>query len=434
LVLPSFFFSYTFSQSLTSRNFNYRIEQILYDTGFNWKDLSSIGLSRKRTNLNGKSNLGISFNSHKIQLEGMARFYFKNKFYSFIDFQSSPLSVNYIERYNNFKIGNISGFGFLNDWSHVQIGRDCENWGSGNDISIGLSNKSNPYDYFMLGSNYGRVRVNFIYGIMETIDSRIKKYITARGLEWSNQKNLIIGITETVIYSGINRSFDLAYLNPIGSHLEIELNNRLNEVGTHAANAIWQLHFDYFFKNKSRISFNYLIDEFVFDKNIEIGKEHGNALSCKYVFSFFNSKSKIWNMYVSYFKIGTPTFRHGDGANNFVLSGKPLGWQYGSDGNQINFGSTFSNKQKFIYILDFGTVKLGEESILFRPNDPYSDYKKGKFPSGKVKTISYIKFELLFKVKNYLEINFSVAQNKFLYPKNKTQFEIGLYYNFSKFY
>ena len=34
-----------------------------------------------------------------------------------------------------------------------------------------------------------------------------------------------IGFSETVIYSGENRSIDIGYLNPMSSHLEIELNN-----------------------------------------------------------------------------------------------------------------------------------------------------------------------------------------------------------------
>ena len=31
-------------------------------------------------------------------------------------------------------------------------------------------------------------------------------------------KNKIIGLSETVIYSGSQRSLDFGYLNPIGSH------------------------------------------------------------------------------------------------------------------------------------------------------------------------------------------------------------------------
>ena len=63
------------------------------------------------------------------------------------------------------------------------------------------------------------------------LKTNINRYITARGFEWTNKKSLIIGFSETVIYSGENRSFDIGYLNPISSHLEIELNNRLNIIG-----------------------------------------------------------------------------------------------------------------------------------------------------------------------------------------------------------
>ena len=44
--------------------------------------------------------------------------------------------------------------------------------------------------------------------------------------EWTNRSWLIIGLSETIIYSGENRSLDIGYLNPIGSHLEVEMNNR----------------------------------------------------------------------------------------------------------------------------------------------------------------------------------------------------------------
>ena len=55
-------------------------------------------------------------------------------------------------------------------------------------------------------------------------------------------------------------------MNPISSHLEIELNNRLNIVGDRNSNAVWQAHLDYLIMNNFRFSLNYLIDEFVIDK------------------------------------------------------------------------------------------------------------------------------------------------------------------------
>ena len=47
---------------------------------------------------------------------------------------------------------------------------------------------------------------------------------------------------------------DIGYLNPIASHLEIELNDRLNRIGGHNANAVWQLHIDLLTKYNSRLS------------------------------------------------------------------------------------------------------------------------------------------------------------------------------------
>ena len=90
-----------------------------------------------------------------------------------------------------------------------------------------------------MASDYGKVRVRYIYGFLENIDNNINRYITARGLEWTNKRSFIIGFSETVIYSGINRSMDLGYLNPISSHLEIELNNRLNIIGDGNSNALF---------------------------------------------------------------------------------------------------------------------------------------------------------------------------------------------------
>ena len=55
-------------------------------------------------------------------------------------------------------------------------------------------------------------------------------HIIGRGIEWNNHKNIILSLSELVVYSGINRPIDFAYLNPLSSHLEIELNDRQNKI------------------------------------------------------------------------------------------------------------------------------------------------------------------------------------------------------------
>ena len=84
-----------------------------------------------------------------------------------------------------------------------------------------------------------------IHGLLERKNNHINRYVNARGLEWTNKKSFIIGFSEMIIYSGMKRRMDIAYLNPILTHLEVELNNRSNYNGLLNANAVWQLHLDW---------------------------------------------------------------------------------------------------------------------------------------------------------------------------------------------
>ena len=54
--------------------------------------------------------------------------------------------------------------GYQNDWVKLQYGKGRENWGAGNNIAIGLNQSSEPYNYFVLGSDYGNVRVKYVHG------------------------------------------------------------------------------------------------------------------------------------------------------------------------------------------------------------------------------------------------------------------------------
>ena len=295
------------------------------------------------------------------------------------------MDINKLKDNNSqFNVLN-SGFGYRNNWVLLKISKDRESWGSGRDIQLALSETSDPYNYLTIASDYGSLRVKYIHGFLETTNNLVNRFITARGLEWTNKKSLIIGLSETIIYSGFNRSFDLGYLNPISSHIEVELNNRLNLVGDNNSNAVWQFHLDALVKKNIRLSLNYLIDEFVFDPDLEIGKEHGYAYSLSISKKINNYKNKDFLIYSNYIHIGTPTFRHGNGENNFINNMYPTGWFVGSDSKQFSLGCNYSNKSSVLFSLNSGIIYSGDESIRNRPLDPYSDYIKGPYPSGNVK-------------------------------------------------
>ena len=296
---------------------------------------------------------------------------------------------------------NQSVMGFQNSWATVQINRGVENWGSGHNIQLALNENSDPYNYFLLASNYGKIRVRYIHGFLERIEGNVNRYVSARGLEWTNNESFILGFSETIIYSGENRPIELGYLNPISSHLEVELNNRLNLIGNSGANAVWQLHLDYLYKKRFRVSLNLLYDEFVIDPKIEIGKENGRAFSSRLSYTPIFIDDKLLTLYSSYIYVGTPTFRHGNGANNFINNGKPLGWPKGSDSQDISLGISYMKKNKFITSTSIGYIQVGDESINNRSYDPYLDYQKGSFPSGKIVSQYYLHAEISNDIFNY---------------------------------
>mgnify|MGYP001312643058 CR=1 FL=1 len=409
-------FSVLFSQPVPSYNIISQSRELLFDAGENWELLSIFGPIRfknkqqkdKKTILKMEGIIGLNNKNNIYSAYYSGHFDFKNNYYGY----SYPKLNIKTYQYKTGKIladytrmgKNLSGIGFQNNWVCLQISTGQQSWGAGNDIELALSNNSSAFDYFLLASDYGKVRVRYVHGFLEKIQENINRYITARGFEWTNKKSLIIGFSETVIYSGENRPIDIGYLNPISSHIEIELNNRLNIIGEKNANAVWQLHFDWMLNKRTRFSANYLFDELVLDPKIEIGKEHGKAYSLRLGYTPLFSSNHLLSLYSRIVHIGTPTFRHAVGANNFVQNGRPLGWQKGSDGKDISIGLNYFNQKNIRFSFLTGFFETGDENILNRVFDSYSDYLKGSFPSGEIYKTIYFDTFIRYWWKPYVSI------------------------------
>ena len=296
---------------------------------------------------------------------GSAYATFKNHFYSYLSNYHS--SSNFMQ--NKFK------FGFQNEWVCLQIGRNNEHWGAGDNLQLVLSNDAGYYDYFMLSSDYGNIRVKYIHGFLESIDNGVNRYLNAKGIEWTDKKSLVISLSEIIIYSGLGRHLELGYLNPMSSHIEIELNDRLTQQEGGQANAVWQFSLDYIFKDKLRFSSNIVYDEIVFDPHIETGSKNRKGYSIGLVIPIIDLKNYNIDLHSSIISIDTPTFRHGaSGYTNFSNQYKPLGWTYGSDSKEFKAGLSFFNKNNLIIKSEVGKRKIGPESLLKKPYAPYFEH------------------------------------------------------------
>ena len=449
-----YFFNYnfTFAQEMTSDFFDYKYNSIIYDSNLNdWNNKTSFGPLRYQdsnfkfeTEELGDSfklyrTYGLNLNLYNYNLYAFQHISYKSKFYSFLYFRIVNEDDNH-PRYtgiarNKSRAGfnsgetDFAGFGYQDEIFLLQFGRGRQSWGVGNDIKIVLNENSPSYDYGLFGLKFGNYRFRYFHGFLENIDLN-NRYINGRGVEWNNYNNLLLSISEIVIYSGLDRPMDFSYMNPVSSHLEVEFNNRQNKLGVDSGNAVWQLAIDYKLKSNIRIMSNFIIDELVLDKiQLDSNKTNGLAFSSKIIWCplFIPENS---NIFMSYIYVGTKTFRHEIGYNNFVQRGAPLGWAHGSDGYEFNLGSDIIFNEKILMQMKLGKRSNGENSILDLSYSPNEDYLRGPFPSGQKDNIHFLFYRIDWKINKNLFIFTSIDYSSSSKTNNNSKINVGI--NLSK--
>ena len=432
-----------FSQEIPAEFRAFQLRKLFLEIGNDWDDKTIFGPIRyDHKNITSDSlmvnaRFGTRVFNNKKMLYGYGHFTFKKNYHGYLYprivdspkqfYRYSGISRD-IERWG-FTSGetDISGISFQNDWMIFQFGRGRQSWGAGNDIQLCLSENSNPYDYGLLDLDFGKLRVRYFHGYLETDSLAYNRYITGRGIEFNNGKYLIFGLSEVIIYSGKNRPIDFAYFNPMSTHLEIELNDRQNNIGTGTGNGVWQLSVDYKPLEKIRLSGNYLFDEFTLDKQqTDDGKGSGRAFSIKSTYQIFYNKQSILSCFASIITVGTNTFKHQDGNNNFVQRSKPLGWNIGSDSKETKIGLNGVYNNKLIVEIEYGIQELGENNFVNNAYSGYTDYSDGPFPSGMVENVYFGSSRLQWWVNSYFSVITNLRYNNSNLDGNNLELNIGI--------
>ena len=406
-ILKLVFLNFLFSQEIPNEHFEFQLRKLYAEIGYDWNANTTFGPLRYNHNHSDIDSLKINARFGTFIAKNQKMFYayghftFKKYFHGYLyprivdnpdNFRGYSGITRNISR-GGFTSGetDISGISFENEWMIIQFGRGRQSWGAGNDIQLPLSEEANSYDYGMLDLDFHKLKVRYFHGYLETDSNSVNRYITGRGIEWNNNKNFLLGLSEIIIYSGKDRPIDFSYFNPISTHLEIELNDRQNRSGIDGGNGVWQLSLDYLIMNNLRFSCNYLFDEFVLDKEQKNeGKGSSRAYSFKTVYTPIRKENSSLLCHLSIISVGTNTFRHGKGNNNFVQRGAPLGWTIGSDSRQINLGFDWLYQKRIITNLNIGIRNIGEKNFINNLYDPYTDYLDEPFPSGDVENIKYM--------------------------------------------
>jgi hypothetical protein len=173
------------------------------------------------------------------------------------------------------------------------------------------------------------------------------------------------------------------------------LNQRVNRPGNLSGqNAIWQLVLDWMPVQGLRLSSNLLADEVVLDKfERDEGKPHSLAYQGRLSWSGMTTKRLAYTVFTEYTQVGTYTLRHGEGGNNFVSRGFPLGTELGSDGDRWLFGVRFVMRSRLITTISIGKKRSGEQNLLQNLYEPYSQFVDVPFPSSVVNETTFFRWE-----------------------------------------
>jgi hypothetical protein len=407
-------------QEIPNDYFDRKIKYFQHSIGKNWESNSTLGPLRYQdldnfiindSLIKNKIIFGLKSVNNDILISADSNLRFKKYFYlfyklnstnnaeSFTSFSGNPRKKRRFNYLNSIEV-DYSGIGFENHFALLQFGRGRQSWGAGSKSLLILNALSPVYEYGLLGFKLGNIKMKYFHGFLESInrsEGNFNRYIYGKGLEWSNGKNLLISFSEVGVYQGLDRPMDLSFLNPLSNHIEIELNSRQNKQGNNQ-NAIWQLSLDKYAYQKIRLSFNFLIDELTLDnEGNEIGESHLLALSGSMNYLIKNSEEFYYLINSSLNLIGTHTYRHQYGLNNFVSKGNVLGSEFGSDISTFELGlKMIKNDNSFIFDINYKNNLSGSNNILLNPYGPNEDTFRESFPSGRAeKTESFnLKFEI----------------------------------------
>ena len=172
-----------FSNEILESSFDNVTKEVKFDAGLNWENNSVFYEYRYNLfDLKLSKNLKNSIFGFRASKE-------QNLFYSYNNFKLKNhfnIYLNYFidDEKKNSSFESITGLRFSNEWLYVSYGKGAQGWGTNYDITIGVNQNSEPYDYGTLGLDFGYLKVKYFHGFLEkdtVSNNRFIKFINFLG-------------------------------------------------------------------------------------------------------------------------------------------------------------------------------------------------------------------------------------------------------------
>ena len=216
----------------------------------------------------------------------------------------------------------------------ILFGRDFQRWGIGNAGTLLISDYSRPMDQLYAELRVGPVELSFLAAELDKVDNR-KRFISAHRVDIRINNSLNIGVSEMLIYGGVNASPLAAFTNPAlvlhGENINDE-NNLANTLGS--IDLLW------YPKINWRLSAALLIDDIQLDNKIigdlepnEIGVIFGVRTANPFNFDGVD----VWAEYV---RITNRTYTTPNIEETLIHRNRPIGYFRGNDFDSWEFGGS----------------------------------------------------------------------------------------------
>ncbi len=337
---------------------------------------------------------------------------FKTSFWAYYNFDkfsltAEPLVVN--DMYGELLIGekysrlNMSGrfqtalIEYDSEYFTFQVGRAPLWWGQSWESSIIISGDSPPFDYFKYQLKSGRLTYTMFAGQLHSAKAdsigRFKRFIGGKKLTYvSESEKFILSLGDLILYTGLDRSLELYYLNPFVPTFFADLEKETGHYpwdGLDQDNAMIFFDGRYVFNKPFSIFFEFFVDDFQI--TLENRGEIPDALAYKIgADGLFKIFSLLTTFEFEYTRIFGNTYITRGWFTNWEDRNIPIGYKYGPDCESLNFLIDYWQNDKIrlstkITYLEKGSLTLESD---------YDQYGKSEHPSAPVDYHTYFSPEI----------------------------------------
>jgi len=294
---------------------------------------------------------------------------------------------------------------YQNNLINIQFGRSPVWWGQSWESSIIQSGYFPAYDHLSARLNIGNFQMELLSGQLSSeyiSNNRIKRYIAGHRVTWLPRHNKwVLSIGEQIIYTGLDRSLELFYLNPAIPYFFTALEGD-ETTNPDNDNSIIFINGRYLFKPNLSAYFEFIIDDFQVDKNTtphslgyKLGLDGGTIL-----------KGKELSFEFEYTNIDSWTYIHHGQFTSWQNRCHPIGYRYGADCRSLMALVDFWLKSDVLISTKYTYLEKGVNNLLTAWDSPGT---KGKsFPSSPVTYHSLLVTSFSWYVKyGILEVGYS---------------------------